>query len=136
MTLSLLHVEDASSDAILVRRAIARVSSDVAITHVASADDALEMLMGGLHVDLVLLDLNLPGMSGHEFLSKLRNDGRCAALPVLILTTSRNPVDVSKAYREHANAYYVKPSDFTSFVALAASLMEHWGRQAVLPKGD
>jgi CheY-like chemotaxis protein len=71
---------------------------------------------------LVLLDLQLPGLSGLEVLEWIRRQGALDSLPVLLLTTSTDPADINTAFRLGANAYIVKPSSFHDRTELAAAI--------------
>ena len=84
--------------------------------------------------DLVLLDLNLPRKNGREVLREIKEDHRMSLIPVVVLTTSDSPVDVTTCYGLHANAYVTKPRDFVEFEATIARIGEFWGRVAVRPR--
>jgi CheY-like chemotaxis protein len=66
---------------------------------------------------LILLDVNLPRLSGLEVLAELRQDPELALLPVVMLTTSQAEEDILRSYKLHANAYVTKPVDFDNFIA-------------------
>ena len=66
---------------------------------------------GALRPDLVLLDLNMPGMDGKAVLAAVRADPRISDIPVVVLTTSSSLDDVSRSYDLKANSYMVKPPD-------------------------
>jgi CheY-like chemotaxis protein len=83
--------------------------------------------------DLVLLDLNLPRMPGHEVLAAIRADADLTQLPVVVLTTSAAPDDVEASYRLHANAHVTKPSDYGGFTEVLSRIEEFFGRVAKLP---
>jgi len=65
--------------------------------------------------DIIILDLNLPGKNGLEVLDEIRSDQELKDIPIVILTTSSNDLDVLTAYRKQANAYLVKPSDLSQY---------------------
>ena len=71
---------------------------------------------------LVLLDLNLPGLSGLEVLAEIKGDKESTTIPVVILSSSRHPTDVERSYGLHANAYIVKPVDLDDFGAAIRSV--------------
>jgi CheY-like chemotaxis protein len=75
---------------------------------------------------LILLDLNLPKLSGHEVLKRIRADERTRLLPVVILTTSVEDRDRLEGYRLGANSYVRKPVDFKEFVEAVAQLGLYW----------
>jgi CheY-like chemotaxis protein len=66
---------------------------------------------------LILLDVNLPRLSGLEVLAELKQDPELAVLPVVMLTTSQAEEDILRSYKLHANAYVTKPVDFDNFIA-------------------
>jgi CheY-like chemotaxis protein len=72
------------------------VAESIQIAHARSAEEALEQLERGPKPDLVLLDLHLAGMSGFEFLEKIRNDPPTAKLPVIVLSNFSDPEDLEK----------------------------------------
>jgi CheY-like chemotaxis protein len=75
---------------------------------------------------LVFLDLNMPGMSGFEFLVWLREQAALREIPVVILSTSENPADIKKAYELGANAYLVKSHSTTELVQLLSTAHRFW----------
>jgi len=84
--------------------------------------------------DLILLDLNMPGKSGHAVLDELKSDPALKSIPVVILTTSGAPGDIDRAYANHANSYIVKPMDFDDFCnEVAKGLSNYWFRVVELP---
>lgn len=83
--------------------------------------------------DLVLLDLNMPRLSGHEVLQNMRNQDRLRSLPVVVLTTSGSSEDVDRAYRSGANTYLQKPRSFKALVNLTQLLQRYWLDLAKLP---
>ena len=82
---------------------------------------------------LAFLDLNLPRMTGREFLSLIRSSVQFRLTPVVVLSTSRQPEDVRQAYAGGANTYIEKPLDFGRFVAILKTLQQMWLEMAVLP---
>ena len=78
--------------------------------------------------DLMLLDLNLPRLSGLDVLEQVKSDDGLRTIPVVILTTSSSEPDRRYAYARHANSYLVKPASFERFEALVNQLCDYWGR--------
>jgi len=84
--------------------------------------------------DLILLDLNLPGMDGREVLQTIKADPELLAIPVCILTTSRADSDVLGAYQHHTNCYIVKPVDLHQFIKVVQQIEEFWFTVVKLPR--
>ncbi len=137
--MNILHIEDNPADARLVREAMQESSVPAALDWVGDGEQGLAFLRRlGPHAqaptpDLVLLDLNLPGLHGLEVLAAIKQDPALRRIPVVVLTSSAARVDVLAAYDAHANAYLVKPDSFGDFIALVATLESHWLSAVQLP---
>jgi CheY-like chemotaxis protein len=83
--------------------------------------------------DIILLDLNMPKLSGREVLKRLKTDARFRAIPVIILTTSRELEDVKICYNLGANSYITKQASFDEVVSAMKTLAEYWIEIATLP---
>jgi len=128
---SILLIEDNGVDAILTMRAFEKV--DIAFNlHLAkSGSEALEMLSNysadsSSPVNLILLDLNLPDISGIEVLKRIKSNKNTKRIPVVILTSSRNSQDIYQCMEFGANSYIQKPVDFVEFVEIANLMGEYW----------
>lgn len=75
---------------------------------------------------LILLDLNLPKLSGREVLEIIKEDNELKHIPVIILTTSKAEDDILKSYQHHANCYITKPVDFEQFSVVIKKLEDFW----------
>jgi CheY-like chemotaxis protein len=84
--------------------------------------------------DLILLDLNLPGMTGSEVLTHVKADESLKTIPTLILTTSEAEPDIVNSYLLKANAYLTKPLRLDAFESLVKSVNDFWLMQVKLPK--
>jgi two-component system, chemotaxis family, response regulator Rcp1 len=84
--------------------------------------------------DLILLDLNLPGLDGREVLHEIKTDPALLSIPVCILTTSRAEQDILNAYQHHTNCYIVKPVDLNQFIRVVQQIQEFWFSIVKLPK--
>jgi hypothetical protein len=137
-----LLVEDDDTHAHLVTRGLekARVSNEV--FRVADGVDALAFLrQEGEHADkprpdVVLLDLKLPKMNGHELLSEIKEDPDLKLIPVVVMTTSNAETDRERAYEHRANSYVVKPVSFDKFHQLVDDLSLYWGVWNEPPYGE
>lgn len=128
-TLHILLVEDDEVDVMTVTRAFEKNKILNPLYVAADGREALAMLRDGRvprQRRLVLLDLNLPRMSGIEFLQELRADPELRLTPVVVLTTSRDEQDKIKAYGFNVAGYLVKPVTFSKFVELTAALNKYW----------
>ncbi|NPV62099.1 MAG: response regulator [Methanotrichaceae archaeon] len=76
--------------------------------------------------DLILLDLRIPKYDGHDILQKIKDCEELLTVPRVILTTSDNPMDVRKAYQNHANSYLVKPLGLEEFRDMITELGNYW----------
>ena len=137
--MNILLVEDNPGDLRLMREALAATSvGDTVLHSVNSGNAALDFLRrAGPHTvaptpDLVLLDLNLPGLHGMAVLAELKRDPALLTTPVVVFTSSEASSDVLQAYRTHANAYITKPADFDQFVVTIQAIHDFW-RLAALP---
>ena len=131
----ILLVEDSADDTELALRAL-RKRGVGDLVHVArDGAEALEYLFGNgtgnagseaqtPHV--VFLDLKLPKVSGLEVLRRMRLDERTRAVPVIILSSSREEADLRQAYLVGANSYIVKPVDYESFMEAVGTLGHYW----------
>lgn len=83
--------------------------------------------------DLILLDMNLPGIDGREILSLLKRDLRLQTIPVIVLTTSDAASDIHEAYRLGANSYLRKPVNLDEFIEMANLVCAYWFDCVQLP---
>lgn len=128
-TVNILLVEDDQVDVMNVRRAFERNKIANPVFVAENGIKALEMLRNGdvpPSRRLVLLDLNMPRMSGIEFLRELRASPDLALTPVVVLTTSNDEQDKVEAYNLNVAGYLLKPVTFNSFVELMAALNRYW----------
>jgi two-component system, chemotaxis family, response regulator Rcp1 len=137
--ITILLVEDNKADACLVKEAWKTAKVPNRISVVRDGTEALEFLhrtgdyTSAPRPDVIMLDLNLPGMNGHEVLADIKRDSDLRRIPVVVLTGSSADEDVRKAYDLHANCYITKPGTFTDLTAIIKSVAEFWGQIAVLP---
>ncbi len=129
--IQILMIEDSSADAKLLSTALRRVGFEGVIDHFTTAEAGLEFLREAEAIHLVLLDLNLPGMSGLELLEIVKSDKKLRRHPVAVLSTSDAPRDVERALDLHANAYFQKPGEFSEILELAKALLGLWARRAL-----
>jgi CheY-like chemotaxis protein len=137
----ILLVEDSPTDVMLTREAMEQYKVANPLDIVDDGVDAMDYLRGrGKYAEqpvarpgLIILDLNLPRMSGREVLYELKNDPELRNIPVVVLTTSKSEEDVAKSYCLHANCYITKPVDFAKFIDVVRSINEFWFGVVTLP---
>jgi two-component system response regulator len=131
----ILLVEDSASDEELTLRALKRANVRNPIVVARDGAAALDYLFArGAHADrpldteiqVVLLDLNLPKLSGLDVLRAIRGSEQTRRLPVVILTSSHEDRDVIESYDRGANSYIVKPVDFVQFAEAVRQLGLYW----------
>jgi CheY-like chemotaxis protein len=112
----ILLIEDNDGDAVLAQEAILYNKSDIELTRARNGSEAFQMLTGTKSMpDLILLDLNLPGMNGIEILQLLKSDPKTSSIPVIIFSMSNNEADISLCYQLKANSFITKPLDLKAF---------------------
>jgi two-component system response regulator len=131
----ILLVEDNPNDVKLTLHAFrtAKLANPVGV--VRDGVEALDFLFctgphAGRRIEdapkVVLLDLKLPRLDGHEVLKRIKSDPRTSAIPVVVLTTSREERDVLKTYQMGANSYIIKPVDFEQFTEAVRDIGKYW----------
>jgi CheY-like chemotaxis protein len=141
---TILLVEDTLQDELLILRALKKINLANGVDVVRDGQQALDYLFregefaGRAGMDLptvVLLDVNLPRVSGLEVLERLRADPRTRLLPIVILTSSDEDRDRLSSYENGANSFVRKPLDFTEFAETVARLGVYWLATNEPPQG-
>lgn len=136
---TILLVEDNPADAELTRIAFESAKVKVNLVHVWDGVEALDYLRrqgefaDAGPVDLVLLDLNMPRLDGHQVLKAARADEALQSLPIVVMTTSGEATDVKAAYREHANCYVQKPVGLGALTKIVTEIEHFWFHIVCLP---
>jgi CheY-like chemotaxis protein len=132
--MNILLVEDDDDHAMIIGRWLAKVDLKSNVQRVSDGIEALAFVKKAppyhlsFRPDLVLLDLKLPRLSGHEVLQSIKSNPDLLDIPVVVLTTSEDRRDIEKAYKSHANSYLVKPSDSEEFCKMMNLLLRYWGK--------
>lgn len=128
--LHILLVDDDEVDVMNVQRAFSKNKIINPLFVARDGVEALEMLRDPGRIPrerrLVLLDLNMPRMNGHELLRALRDDPQLRNITVVVLTTSDDDRDKVEAYNLNVAGYILKPVTFTAFVEAMATLNKYW----------
>ena len=126
----ILLVEDNPHDLALTQRALKKASLANNLHVCRDGEEALNFLFGEGsrpgQLRVVLLDLKLPKVDGLEVLRRLKSDVRTRAIPVVMLTSSREQRDVIESYNLGVNSYIVKPVNFEGFAAAVEHLGMYW----------
>ena len=139
---AILLVEDNPADIKITERALKQSALPVELIVVRDGQEALEYLLqqgpfaaspNWRRPDLILLDINLPRLSGHEVLKRIRATPSLRSVPVIVLTTSRRDDDIQNVYAAGANTYIEKPADFNRFLEVLKTIQRYWLDVAILP---
>jgi CheY-like chemotaxis protein len=139
LMINVLLVEDDPGDVLITREAFAENKVRNQLSVVSDGVNALRYLRREAEYahaprpDLILLDLNLPRMAGHEVLAQIKSDRDLQRIPVVVLTTSDAEEDVLRSYELHANAYVTKPVDFERFLSVVRQIDDFFVTVVKLP---
>ena len=137
--LGVLLVEDDPGDVLIAQEALAAGRLSTELNVVSDGAQAIDYLRRSGEYrdvprpDLILLDLNLPKMTGHEVLAEVKADPDLRRIPVVVLTTSQAIEDVVRSYDLHASVYVTKPVDFDAFTSVVRQIDDFFGNVAQLP---
>ena len=131
-TLTIMLVEDDRADQKLIRKSLAdqKIANDLAIVN--SGEEGVDYLneckqnKAKALPGLILLDLNMPGMGGKEFLKRIKSNDNFKHIPVVILTTSDSDKDILDSYKLQASGYVKKPVTLEEFKSIMRGIEEYW----------
>jgi CheY-like chemotaxis protein len=138
-TAQILLVEDNPGDVLLVTEALKGSQIRISLHVCRDGVEALDYLRhrteeGKTELpDLVLLDLTMPRMSGHELLAEIKADPGLSTIPVVVLSTSTSAADIRRTYELHANSYVNKPLDLEFFMQAVRDIATYWLNVSRLP---
>jgi len=139
MSAEILLVEDNPSDVSLVHEAFRVINGSARINVASDGEEAVAYLRregtygDAPRPDIILLDLNMPKMNGHQVLAHIKDDEGLKLIPTIMLTTSNTEKDILTSYRLHANCYFVKPVQWEEFVDVIKSINDFWLNAVRLP---
>ena len=126
--LTIFLAEDNPADVYLIREALALAELNFTLQRYADGEEALRALIeveqSQQQLSVILLDLNLPKVSGHELLAYVRESAQLRATPVIILTSSDSPEDRAQTAALQASHYFRKPTEFSEFLRLGSIVDE------------
>lgn len=140
-----LIIDDSEDDVETTLRALKKAGIPLDKTHhCENGEEALAYLLQketdsplcAEHIPaLILLDLNMPGKDGKKVLDEIRKEPSLKLIPVIIMTTSNDPKDVTECYAMGANSFIRKPVDLDDFYCAIESLVRYWFETVILPEG-
>jgi len=134
-TVDVLLVEDNPDDAEFTLRALRKANVALNVAHVDNGVIALDFMFatcsftsraGSTLPRVVLLDLKIPRVDGHEVLRRIKGDMRTRLQPVVVLTSSREHRDIEESYAVGANSYIVKPVEYAELISTLSALVRYW----------
>ena len=121
-----LVVEDDELDRYLIRYAFGQIEKNFEYEFASDAEAALERLSDGMPPSVIVTDLNMPGMGGMEFISRVKSSEQFRHIPTIVFSTSSDVTDLKDAYDRYANSYVVKPDSNDGYVRFAQRLNSYW----------
>jgi CheY-like chemotaxis protein len=138
--IEILLIEDSPSDANLTIKGFMNAKIANNLRWVEDGETAMNYLRqqgefaNVCRPDLILLDLNLPGMDGREVLTEIKSDPNLKMIPVVVLTTSADEHDILRSYNLNANCYVTKPLDVYQFIEVVQLIQDFWLAAVALPR--
>jgi len=137
---NVMIVEDNPPIAKLMELAFEEVAPDITTHLVMSGDEAVEILLGEdeatFKPDLLLLDLDLPGIDGFAVLEALAESFQASRLPVVVISDHTNKANINRCYNLYANTFIPKPNEWAGFVEVATVITRYWFELAELPDSN
>ena len=137
-SINILLVEDNEGDIVLTTEALeeCKIINKITIKRDGrAAIDFFETLKTSNDApDLILLDINLPKMSGQEVLTYIKSNNKFKQIPVIMLTTSSSEKDIITSYKNHVNCYITKPVDAADFIKAISKIEDFWINIVSIPK--
>ena len=124
--MKVLFIEDDMIESMKMQRAISKFQYKHTIVEAKNGEEALEILSGVDLPDIIFLDLNMPRMSGIEFLGIIKSDERLKYLPIVILTTSENRVDLLECFKIGIAGYVIKPLKYEDYESKIKRIFDYW----------
>jgi two-component system response regulator len=138
--IEVLLIEDDPGDIELTQAALTKSKLRINLNTVSDGEEALAYLhqegdySQSPKPNLILLDLNLPGLSGREILQAIKSEQQLRHIPVVVLTTSDAEQDVLKSYESGASCYVNKPIGFKEFIQIVGAIEQFWFTIVKLPQ--
>jgi CheY-like chemotaxis protein len=125
--MNILFIEDDNIETMKLQRTVSKMTSQHNITEAKNGEEALNILKSDADLpDVIFLDLNMPRMSGIEFLTILKADEVMRYLPTIILTTSENRADLLECYKIGIAGYILKPLKYADYESKIRKVFDYW----------
>lgn len=139
----ILSIEDNEPDFTLLKEALNRIPDlDLTIINISNGQKAIDFVFKKNEFknvetpDLIVLDINLPKISGYEILDKIKKNKKYKVIPVIMFSTSSDDEDIKKSYESYANSYIIKSFDIKSLFEKIATMGEYWLKTSAITKAD
>jgi CheY-like chemotaxis protein len=138
-SISVLLVDDDPGDILMIEEALESIEAPRTVFVVNDGEEAVAFLRQtgrfakAPRPDVVLLDLNMPRMDGRQVLAEVKADLELRSIPIVVLTTSQSPADITSSYSLHANAYVTKPMNLDDLTEVIHKIDYFFARIAALP---
>lgn len=135
----IILVEDNEGDIVLTTEALEEGKIANSLSVVREGQEAINYLEknegfeDAVTPDLVLLDINLPKINGHKVLKHIKSSKKLKYIPVVMLSTSSDEVDILNSYKNHSNCYITKPVDINDFIKVISTIEDFWISIVQLP---
>ena len=136
----ILIVEDSMADFQTMQRLFKKAEIKNPVQHCETGQQAIDYLKssqadgaGENRPGLILLDLNLPGISGRDILRQVKGSDSLKSIPVVVFTTSDSEKDINECYQQGANSYITKPVDLDKFREVIDTIKSYWFYTVALP---
>jgi CheY-like chemotaxis protein len=131
--LKILVIEDDLIEVMKLKRAVDKLALDITLLDAKNGEEALDLLGNHQNLpDLIFLDLNMPKISGLEFLAIVKKDDVLRYLPTVILTTSNNRKDVLECYKMGVAGYILKPLKYDEYVDKIHKALLYWSENELI----
>lgn len=125
--MKIMLVEDETADVILTERAFLKSRIKNLFIHASCGEKALEYLETGKTLpNIILLDINMPGIGGQKTLQRIKNHEKWRSIPVIMLTSSDAQNDICDSYHHHANSYIKKPGGADEAQKMVTAIDDFW----------
>ena len=140
--LNIMVAENDEDDRALVKFAFAECKLPNSVHFVEDGEQLLDYLnrhgpyenpVNSIRPDLILLDLDMPKINGHEALKEIKGDPKLRSIPVVIFTTSKATQDINSTYNMGANSFIIKPVTYDGLIQVMNALAEYWFEISELP---